>query len=343
MSLSLLLADLLGINALCRFRNRKKAVVMWYHGVCAEDFTLLKDYDERHIPTSLFCRHLAFFRKKGYAFATITQLLEKRRRDEHGKHVVLTFDDGFRNIVDNAYPAMQKFGARGCFFLVSGIVGSDDLLWTDYVETVVRNQEPGQFPFWFKEEKCVYTLNDRRSYETAMLDIKRKLRSISESERREHMAQFDGVPLAVVPDEFRMVDWERIRSLDRDILEIGCHTQTHPNCANLTKAEEFDRELQQSKAEIEAQVGYDVDHFCYPAGSFNDAVIDHLKRYRFQSAAAVSFGFFDREVDLYRINRIDTNENFLYFKAAVSGSMPFVARLDRLLGLLPFLKGNHHG
>ena len=41
-----------------------------------------------------------------------------------GNEVAVTFDDGFRNQVENAAPLLAELGFRGCFFLVTGFVGA---------------------------------------------------------------------------------------------------------------------------------------------------------------------------------------------------------------------------
>ena len=51
-----LFLDIFGINALFRFINRNEVIILWYHGVCDDDFTLLKGFDERHISKALFKR-----------------------------------------------------------------------------------------------------------------------------------------------------------------------------------------------------------------------------------------------------------------------------------------------
>ena len=78
-------------------------------GICDDNFTILKGYDERHIPKSLFRKHLVYLIRKGYQFVTMSDLVlllkEKRKLN---KIVVLTFDDGFRNVIENAYPIMKE-------------------------------------------------------------------------------------------------------------------------------------------------------------------------------------------------------------------------------------------
>jgi peptidoglycan/xylan/chitin deacetylase (PgdA/CDA1 family) len=321
------LLDILGINALCRMLNREKALILWYHGICDDDFNLTK----RHLPKSELHKQLSYLKRKGYVFVSMTELLAiiKNRR-KIDRSVALTFDDGFRNVVENAYPVMQEFGAKGCFYLVSDLIGTNQLLWTDYVETVIRNQKKGNFEFIFKGEKVYYRLGDKKSYEYAMKDIKAKLRAISDEERIKHLEQFSNFKLDNIPKEFLMASWEQVRELDPDVLEIGSHTRKHPNCANITSNKELEDEIYHSKIEIEKNIGYTVEHFCYPAGSHNDRVIAKVKEYGYRSAVTVEHGFNDQSSDLYKLMRIGASEEFLLFKARVSGSCDIARRIKAM-------------
>ncbi len=325
------LVDILGINALFRFINRRAAIVLWYHGVCDDDFTLLKGYDERHIPRALFKKQLEFLKKTGHRFATMTEMTDLlTRKTVDGRVVVLTFDDGFRNIVQNAYPVMLELGARGCFYVVSGLIGQQKPLWTDHIEMVLRNLKETDFSFYFKGEVISYPIDRKDLLEKAMKDIKGKLRMLPDQERKEHLKQFDNRP-ALDVEEFYFSTWEQLRHLDRSVLEIGSHTKNHPNCENLSSEEEFKEELWGSKEEIEKHIGYEVTNFCYPAGSFNDEVIKQVKRYGYKSATTIIPGYNFFGDDLYRLKRISVEEDLLLFKALISGSYFFLSRLYRIL------------
>lgn len=332
--LLLLFLDKLGINALFRFLNRNKVIILWYHGICDDDFNLLKGYDERHIPKSLFRKQLNFLKRKRYIFITMSELTDNifSNKSKIRKFVVLTFDDGFKNIVENAYPIMKEFNAKGCFYLVSSLIGGNKLLWTDYIETLVRNSKNREFQFTFRGGKKNYKLDTKESYEMTMKDIKSKLRTISDKERKEHIQQFNNRRIYDVPEEFLFANWEQIRSLDKKILEIGSHTKNHPNCGNLTSNDEFEDEIKNSKIDIEKQIEYEVNHFNYPAGSYNDKAIKKVRKYGYKSAVTIIPGFNDKNTDLYKLKRIGIDENFLVFKAAVSGSYFFIDRLKKVFG-----------
>ncbi len=328
-TLTYLFLDISGINALFRRLNRNKVIILCYHGICDDDFDLLKGYDDRHIPKSLFRKQLSYLKRKNYSFTNLseaTDMLNHRKKIRN--IVVLSFDDGFRNVVENACPVMQKYQAKGCFYLISDLIGTSEPVWTDYIETLIRNAENGKFRFTYKGEECFYPLTTKASYEHAMRDIKARLRRLSDKEKNEHLRQFQKHQYPV-PKEFQMSDWTQIQNLDKDILEVGSHTATHPNCTNLTDDEEFDYELKYSKAKLERMVGYRTDHFNYPAGAFDERVIRQVKAAGYKTAVSLIPGFNDSRTDPFCLKRIYVNENFLFFKASVSGSYFFMKKVLR--------------
>jgi peptidoglycan/xylan/chitin deacetylase (PgdA/CDA1 family) len=322
----------MGMNALFRVINRDKAIILWYHGICDDGFDLLKGYDERHISRSCFREQLAYLKRKGYSFVSMTELVNTvKNKGRLGKKVVLTFDDGFRNIVENAYPIMREFNAKGCFYLVTDLIVADKLLWTDYVETVIRSQEPGHFQFDFKGEKFTYILTDKKSCEYAMKDIKAKLRNIPNPEMLEHFKQLGDVQTENIPKEFIIANWDEIKALDTNILEIGSHTRSHPNCTNLTSNKELEDEIHRSKKDIEDIIGREVEHFSYPAGSFNQEVIDMVIQGGYKSAVTIKNGFVDIHSELYQLKRIDPDENPLMFKSRISGTTSVLRRIRAII------------
>jgi len=320
-----------GINGLFRIFGSRKALILWYHGICDDSFDLLKGYDERHIPVSLFRKQVSYLKARGYRFVTLTELLRRKENGgKIGKLAVLTFDDGFKNVIKNAYPVMREYGAKGCIYIPSALVGSGALLWTDYVETVIRNADKGDFVFIFKKREIRYSLDTKSSYKYVMKDIKRKLKTIPRREREEHLRQFDRITLNDIPDEFRIVDWEEVERLDKNILEVGVHTRSHADCTMLSDADEIREEIADPKREIERKVGYPVDHFCYPGGAFNEKAVQILKEHGYRSAVTIMPGFVNKQDSVFKLRRMVTTEDMLFFKASVSGSYYFISRLLKM-------------
>jgi peptidoglycan/xylan/chitin deacetylase (PgdA/CDA1 family) len=85
--------------------------------------------DRSHGPISLspelFAEQIAWLARKGYqawpASRYVSALAGKERLPD--RLVVLTFDDGYRNVVDQALPVLRQHGLCATVFLVTGAAG----------------------------------------------------------------------------------------------------------------------------------------------------------------------------------------------------------------------------
>jgi len=317
-----------GINGLCRPFYRRKILILWYHGICDDGFDLLRGYDERHIPVSLFREQLTYLKRKKYTFISLSDIPEIISNKKKVKNpVVLTFDDGFKNVLRNAYPIMQELRAKGCIYIVTDLIGTNNLLWTDYVETIIRNSSSTVFTFIYKNGEILYEIGTREQNEYAMRDIKARLRKLSDSERKEHLKQFENTQLYKIPSEFLMTDWDELKKLDSRVLEVGCHTKGHPNCDTLTTVGEFEEEIKNSKIHIEQMLELPIRHFCYPAGTYNEEVVEYVMKCGYETATTVENGFNYSTDNLFKLKRVFIDEDLILFKAYVSGSYFLIKRV----------------
>jgi peptidoglycan/xylan/chitin deacetylase (PgdA/CDA1 family) len=71
-----------------------------------------------------FARQLAFLARE-FTPVPLSEAVDRLRMGRtSGDEVVVTFDDGFRNQLDNAAPVLAAHGFKACFFLVTGLVGA---------------------------------------------------------------------------------------------------------------------------------------------------------------------------------------------------------------------------
>ena len=109
----------------------------------------------------IFIKIVKYLKKKKYVFITLSDWLniinyEKKLRH---RYIILTFDDGFKNVVEQAYPIMKNYGAKGCFYVVSSVIGSQKLNWIEYLEVLVRNHTSSSFDFNYFDKLIKYPLN----------------------------------------------------------------------------------------------------------------------------------------------------------------------------------------
>ena len=106
-------------NFWLRLRRRSLITILAYHRVDTPDG------DVNNVSPEHFDRQMAFLRKR-YRVVPVRELLEILARGECAERVVaITFDDGYRDNYEKAVPILRRYGLPACFFLSTGIVGTD--------------------------------------------------------------------------------------------------------------------------------------------------------------------------------------------------------------------------
>ncbi len=105
------------------------------------------------VSTQRFSEHLEFLAREGYRSLTLRECLPFLREEAFlsGRAVVLSFDDGYSDFMDHAYPILQRYGFSATVAVVTGAVGTSSrwdpgwespiMKWDDIVELNRRGIE----------------------------------------------------------------------------------------------------------------------------------------------------------------------------------------------------------
>lgn len=100
------------------------APVLMYHAVGPEEGA---DWPKTLImKPELFEAHLRYLKEQGYTIVTVAELAERLTKGESvDKYVALSFDDGYKNNYSVVLPLLQKYDAKGSFFVINRDIGDE--------------------------------------------------------------------------------------------------------------------------------------------------------------------------------------------------------------------------
>lgn len=85
--------------------------------------------------------HMDYLKKHGYRVISLAELTGRIKAKSPIPHnsVVITFDDGYANNYDQAFPVLKKYGFPATIFAVAGLVGQDGYLTWDQIREMERS------------------------------------------------------------------------------------------------------------------------------------------------------------------------------------------------------------
>jgi len=232
----------------------------------------------------------------------LPDVLGKRR----GRFGMITFDDGYRDNFETAFPVLKAEGVAATFFLTSGFIGTTIVPWWDEIAWMLRSskldsvQVPG-----FLAEKVVYDQPDRNAAIAAVLRQFKKVPSESADLFLEAIGKGTG------SDRCRGADlwmtWDMVRSMRGAGMAIGGHSVAHP-VLSMANPERQKSEIVGSIERIASELCEPVTCFSYPFGgrkAFNEESVRILRHAGVRYAFTYYGGFrrFDDWAD-YDVRRI---------------------------------------
>ena len=102
-----------------------KISILMYHQIGV--FRRPKTHRATFCHVRRFKAQMAYLKVFGYQVISLDEALRALYSESQGKcrrhYVVLTFDDGYKNFSDYAYPVLRRYNYPATVFLVSGLVG----------------------------------------------------------------------------------------------------------------------------------------------------------------------------------------------------------------------------
>jgi peptidoglycan/xylan/chitin deacetylase (PgdA/CDA1 family) len=194
--------------------------------------------------------------------------------------VLVTFDDGYKDFHDVAYPILRTFGIPAVNFVSTHFVDTGELFWWDAIDLAVRATNRPKVVLPWGEWPPVTLDKAGRSW--LALEARRHIKSGPDVERDARLETlFDalGVRRQDLHCERQVMTWDEIRAVS-DLTTIGAHTHTHPL---LSRVDSFrlDSEIRMCRERLLEELGGAPTLFAYPSGQFTAEAKEALRRHGF--------------------------------------------------------------
>ncbi len=220
------------------------------------------------ISTRLFDRLMRFV-SRHYKVVGLAEMLNRLESGAPEQLMAITFDDGYRDNYQHAFPILQRYGLPASIFLNTGPIDSREPLWFEQLALALKKTDREFIELEVDIPRRFWTRNQAERLD-ANTRIQELLRRVPDTERRRRLDEILQ-QLNVQSDERRskMLTWDEIRVMKAHGIDFGGHTVTHPFVSKLTP-EQVTWEATECKRRIESELQAPVEHFAYPNGREED-------------------------------------------------------------------------
>lgn len=264
--------------------SKRMPLVVGYHRV-VEDFAAEA---QRAMPAMLTScgmleRHLEWIGRR-FRFVSLDELGERLERggEVGGPVAAVTFDDGYRDVYENAFPLLKRKGIPAAVFVVTDLIGTSRVQIYDRLYLLLGQA----FSRWESPRWALGGLLVRLGMRLREIEGMRNgaanpstvtralLRALPQGEVYRVIEALEAdveLPEAKLKGLLPLT-WEMVEEMHRAGMTIGSHTRTHALLTNESPERVLD-EIAGSRRELERKLGITIHHLAYPDGRFTAATV----------------------------------------------------------------------
>lgn len=306
-----------------------RVLILAYHRVLPEKSPLLeRTQPTLYVTRETFEQHIRFLKAR-YEVISLSELLElwvtsAVRTDT--PYCVLTFDDGWIDLYEYAYPILRRYEVPATAFLPTDYVGTTRLFWPDELSNLLTQilQAAERLGPRFVRDALVPLESQPRLYNILV-------RTCVPSRRTTNLQRLDACieelkafpydhittaldtlrafPGAYTSEARAFVNWDEVREMSRNSISFGSHSASHRLLTNLP-IEQVRREMSDSLRVLQAMSVNCVPVLCYPNGYHNAVVKSLAQSVGYLGAMSLNVGTEGLSpYDRFAIRRIGLHED----------------------------------
>lgn len=224
---------------------------------------------------------------------------------------VITFDDGYLDFYEEAFPILNEFGLPATVFLPTDCIGKDKPLAHDRIFWLLKQAFEKQIlienallkaGMESKKAREFAAMKNRLKLTEAFVYLPNDLREKVITELEKELDEF-----GIYPREYRLLNWEQVSEMSRKGINFGGHTANHV-VLPLEDEAAMEQEIFESKRELERQLNRETLTFAYPNGEYNAKIRQIIARAGYKVAVTTEKKINHQGADLLALGRISLCE-----------------------------------
>jgi peptidoglycan/xylan/chitin deacetylase (PgdA/CDA1 family) len=269
-------------------------------------------------------------RRSGVDLISLDELYRSMSASDFSRRFVcFTFDDGYRDTLQWAYPILKEAHVPFAVYVPTSFPDRLGELWWLVLEAVIQRNDRIGVAINGRDRKfdCRSVAEKRALYDELYWWLRSLPTEVEMRHTVRNLAAFYQVDTAAICNELCMT-WAELAQLAADpLVTIGAHTVNHPMLAKLTK-DAVRSEMDLSRAVIEAALSVRPEHLSYPYGDRGSAGLREFEvaaELGFKTAVTTRPGvlFPEHSRRLLALPRISLNGDYQrmrYVRVLLSGS-----------------------
>ena len=245
--------------------------------------------------------------------------------------VLVTFDDGYRDFLSNAWPVLRAYSVPAVLFVPTAYPDSDRAFWWDELWQILTRSSVLRVVL---DGLGSVSLRTPRERATFMAKLRREMRFTSPAlvqRRMQEVREAFDVTIKAAPV---VLSWEELRALAREGLIVASHGRSHVSMPSLTEAE-IALEIDGSQEDMERELGAASRLFAFPFGHYDSRVATLLQTRGFIAAFGTGGGRTTAPIaNPFALSRqsVNAGHTFSRVQMGLSGIYPQpLARLSSVL------------
>ena len=236
--------------------------------------------------------------------------------------LILSFDDGYRELFQNAEPILRKYHLPAILFVPTAAVEDESTFWWDAVYSFLKSTQQSDFgktaatdrvvePYLKQFEQVISQPPKQR--DGSIFELIETLQSVNAEIRERVLGYFqtfyENSPLhpSALPS---VLKWHEVKEISDSVFEIGSHTVNHQFLSSISEKDVKD-ELAHSKGILEDRLKKEVACFSYPGGKYNEKTALLVQEAGYACAFTSDEGLNSLDGNVYKLKRINISDDNL--------------------------------